>query len=682
MKKKILAVLGAVIISAPLFSNIFAKDVHAVTYVNISSSTFPNATFREYVKKNFDTEDPKGVLDTNEIRKAKNVYIHDKSVDSLAGIKYLTSLEKLSCNSCALTSLDLTGNTNLLELDCSDNKITSLDVSGCTKLEVLICSKNELTSLPLTKNTKLQMILCDNNKITSLTCSDMDDLDMVQCNDNKLSTITLSNLPKLRDIYANRNPLTALTLSGDLSKLIKIDCEYSTLSSITGLENCDSLLYLSLSGTSLTDLDLTKNNKLIRVECDYCASLTNISFAPATDSLERLLLAETKISKIDIRNCGKLMDTVLNNDASSFSGVIGYNKDNIIFYFSDGQAPLYLTDKVKPSALTASGCTLTIPAMSFADGYEIYRDGTLIADTQSTSYTDTSVSTETSYKYTYRAYQTLLENNKTVKIYSAYSDALTVTIPSTPEPTAQISDFVRRIYLYVLDREPEAEGAAFWTSELYNFKRTGAEVAEGFIFSTEFIDRKTSNSEFVTILYKTFFGRDPETSGFNYWVGQLDSGSMSRERVAKGFIYSQEWADKCAEYGIRSGGDVKPSGSIEPTSLTYGFVERMYNKALGRDYDSEGRAYWAGELSNYNLTGEQLGVQFFLSEEMNNMSLSNDEFVKRLYLTFMDREGESDGSNYWVGRLNSGASRQEIVLGFTRSPEFVEKCITARILPF
>ena len=107
-------------------------------------------------------------------------------------------------------------------------------------------------------------------------------------------------------------------------------------------------------------------------------------------------------------------------------------------------------------------------------------------------------------------------------------------------------EFVKRIYIYVLDREPEEEGGAFWTDELYAFRRTGAEVAQGFIFSPEFESRGTTDEEFVTILYKTFFGRDPEDEGLAFWLSQLSNGTMDRVTVANGFIYSQEWADTCA----------------------------------------------------------------------------------------------------------------------------------------
>jgi hypothetical protein len=157
---------------------------------------------------------------------------------------------------------------------------------------------------------------------------------------------------------------------------------------------------------------------------------------------------------------------------------------------------------------------------------------------------------------------------------------------------------------------------------------------------------------------------------------------MDRMAVASGFIFSQEWADTCASYGIRSGAFAKPVAVIEPTGLTYAFVERMYTTALGRECDEEGKKFWASELSNFNTSGEACGAFFFLSDEMKGFKLSDKEFISRLYATFMDREADKEGEAFWLGVLYSGKPRADVVLGFTRSPEFVQKCIDARILPY
>ncbi len=249
------------------------------------------------------------------------------------------------------------------------------------------------------------------------------------------------------------------------------------------------------------------------------------------------------------------------------------------------------------------------------------------------------------------------------------------------EPNAKISSFVDRLYKLVLGRDADEEGKKYWVNELSSFDKSGASVAQGFMFSDEFINGNSTDEQFVNTLYNTFFDREADADGLKYWLGQLSDKKMTRYDVANGFIFSQEWADTCAAYGILSGTNVKPSVEIKPTELTYSFVERLYKTALNREFDNDGREYWAAKLANFDLTGEQVGVEFFLSAEMKDKGLSNEEFVNRLYLTFMNREPDADGKAYWIGVLDKGADRSSVVYGFTRSAEFTDKCVEARILP-
>ena len=269
--------------------------------------------------------------------------------------------------------------------------------------------------------------------------------------------------------------------------------------------------------------------------------------------------------------------------------------------------------------------------------------------------------------------------------------------PVTPPPTTApeyddpvvvgddhlIREFVERLYTLVLCRTSDEGGMNFWTNELYTYKRTGGQVALDMFMSPEMTGRNLSDETYVEILYSTFFSRSAaeDPSGYNYWLGELRSG-MSRQEVVQRFIDSQEWADTCNDFGILSGSLAKSEIAIPPTSATYDFVKRIYLDALGRPYDEEGLNYWALSLSNYEMTGEFVGAFFFLCDEMEGLGLSNDQYLTRLYETFMGREPEPEGYNYWMGRLNSGMSRTELVYSFTRSEEFVDKCIAARIVPY
>ncbi len=117
---------------------------------------------------------------------------------------------------------------------------------------------------------------------------------------------------------------------------------------------------------------------------------------------------------------------------------------------------------------------------------------------------------------------------------------------------SSVTEFVTRFYNLCLDRQPDAEGLNIWVSNLLARKISGAQVAEGFIFSAEFTAKKTDNEEFLTILYRAFFNREPDGGGFDKWLSILDSGN-SRQFVLAGFVNSDEFKILCNNYGITAG---------------------------------------------------------------------------------------------------------------------------------
>ncbi|MCB2183986.1 MAG: DUF4214 domain-containing protein [Desulfobulbaceae bacterium] len=112
-----------------------------------------------------------------------------------------------------------------------------------------------------------------------------------------------------------------------------------------------------------------------------------------------------------------------------------------------------------------------------------------------------------------------------------------------------ISDFVSRFYQVVLGRSADALGLNYWTDSLYSGTRAGADVAVGFIFSEEFTNQQLDNESYLQVLYSAFFNREPDQSGYNSWLIQLDSGT-GRDTVLDGFIYSQEFKNLCLAYSI------------------------------------------------------------------------------------------------------------------------------------
>ena len=76
-----------------------------------------------------------------------------------------------------------------------------------------------------------------------------------------------------------------------------------------------------------------------------------------------------------------------------------------------------------------------------------------------------------------------------------------------------------------------------------------AVALDGFMHSSEFLNKNLNDMEFVKVLYRTFLGREFDAAGLADWVSRLNSG-MTRDQVASGFAYSQEFAQIMASYGL------------------------------------------------------------------------------------------------------------------------------------
>ena len=93
----------------------------------------------------------------------------------------------------------------------------------------------------------------------------------------------------------------------------------------------------------------------------------------------------------------------------------------------------------------------------------------------------------------------------------------------------QIDTFVE-LYIAYFNRAPDALGLCFWGSA-YAGGTTLEEMATLFLDQDE--TRATypagaSNLDFATQVYSNVLGRTPDQAGIDFWVGQLDSGNVSR----------------------------------------------------------------------------------------------------------------------------------------------------------
>lgn len=102
-----------------------------------------------------------------------------------------------------------------------------------------------------------------------------------------------------------------------------------------------------------------------------------------------------------------------------------------------------------------------------------------------------------------------------------------------------VDSSVRRLYLGVLGREPDAGGAYYWTSRRVNGESL-EELASAIGASPEYEMRfgATSDREFVTQIYRLVFNRQPDAAGLDFWAGEV--ADRGRWAVLVGFTESPE----------------------------------------------------------------------------------------------------------------------------------------------
>lgn len=171
-----------------------------------------------------------------------------------------------------------------------------------------------------------------------------------------------------------------------------------------------------------------------------------------------------------------------------------------------------------------------------------------------------------------------------------------------------------------------------------------------------------SNEEFVRHLYRNIDGNTPLESDVQGWKHALDIG-MSRAEVALNFADMEITRANIATanpYGLWV---ERPNSTI---------VAAIYDVALNRLPEHDGFEYWMGVLNAGLISAYDLSKLFGMSDEFLGRfaNVSQQDFVRSLYVDALGREPDQEGFDYWVGHLTRGTlARSDMVSSFGFSPE-------------
>ena len=93
------------------------------------------------------------------------------------------------------------------------------------------------------------------------------------------------------------------------------------------------------------------------------------------------------------------------------------------------------------------------------------------------------------------------------------------------DQNSNITRFVLRCYAYALDREADEEGLNNWCAQLLAQETDPERVAFGFVFSNEANGRALDDEAFIAMLYRMMLDRAPDADGLANWVAALRSST-------------------------------------------------------------------------------------------------------------------------------------------------------------
>ncbi len=160
-----------------------------------------------------------------------------------------------------------------------------------------------------------------------------------------------------------------------------------------------------------------------------------------------------------------------------------------------------------------------------------------------------------------------------------------------------------------------------------------------------------SRAALVNQQYRDFFKRDATSAEQAKWAG--NNPATGKPYTAREIL---DWF-------------------VQNDAVKRGPLVRLYKAYYKRWPDAGGYDYWIRKMQNgTKLTA--VSDYFAQSSEFNRNygSLSNDEFVKLVYVNVLGRVGDQAGYNYWLNKLNAKKiTRGGLMVQFSESSEFKRK---------
>ncbi|WP_210253442.1 Ig-like domain-containing protein [Antarcticirhabdus aurantiaca] len=238
------------------------------------------------------------------------------------------------------------------------------------------------------------------------------------------------------------------------------------------------------------------------------------------------------------------------------------------------------------------------------------------------------------------------------------------TVVTSPASTA---GYVYGLYEALLNRAPDPLGLASFAAAVENGASL-TQVASAILASAERGPAPTSLNAFVESLYVNLLDRPADAAGLQYWTAQLSSGA-SQASVAVQIATSGEASTVLSPVFSRG---------VFVADTSESSVARLYHVLLERAPDAGGLQAFSAivETGGGGAAGEaarlmQVATSILASPEYTGKhgGTSDAAFIAELYQDALGRAPDTGGQAFYLDALSRGASRTDVALAVTQSPE-------------
>lgn len=140
---------------------------------------------------------------------------------------------------------------------------------------------------------------------------------------------------------------------------------------------------------------------------------------------------------------------------------------------------------------------------------------------------------------------------------------------------------------------------------------------------------------------------------------------------ANGIITGKSFGTVTIYCSTADGSGITGACSVMVTQTpSQAFVAHLYKNCLGRAAAGSEIQGWADRIDDGTFTPGQVAASFCRSEELGGANFGNEDFMKVVYRTYLNREFDQAGLDSWVAKLNDGMSRDEVLELFAGTSEF------------